>query len=65
MVPGHTNTFSGTWQIKDGFFIMTLTNSPNPNRSASAADVVRYKIVRMDEHQFIYEDSGRTVTLSR
>ena len=65
MVPGHTNTFSGTWQVKDGFFIMTLTNSPNPNRPASAGDVVRYKIIRMDEHQFIYEDSGRAVTLTR
>jgi hypothetical protein len=65
IVPGHTNTFSGTWQTNDGFFIMTLTNSPNPNRPASSADVVRYKIIRVDEHQFIYEDSGRTVTLTR
>ena len=65
IVPGHTYTFSGTWQIVDGFFIMTTTNSPNPNRPASAGDVVRFKIIHLDEHQFITEDSGRTVTFTR
>ena len=62
---GHTNTYSGTWQIEDGFLVMTLTNSPNPNHPASAEDIVRFKIVHLDKHQLIYKDSGRTVTLTR
>ena len=65
MASGHTNTFAGTWQIKDGFFTMMMTNSPNPNRPSSVGDVVRYKIVHVDEHQFIFQERGRIVTLTR
>jgi hypothetical protein len=62
---GHTNTVDGTWLIKDGVFVMTLTNSPMKHGPPTADDVARYKIIHVDEHQFIYEDSGRTVTFTR
>jgi hypothetical protein len=63
-VLGHRNepvTFQGTWLVKDGEFIITYTNSygtrgyqPEP----VAGKVERYKIVHVDEHQFIFYMAG-------
>ena len=63
-VLGHRNEpvkFQGTWLVKDGEFIITYTNSygtrgyqPEP----VAGKVERYKIVHVDEHQFIFYMSG-------
>jgi len=54
-----TNTFAGTWQIKDGILIFTTTNDP------AGASVQRYKISHLDAHQLVYEMNGQTITLSR
>ena len=60
-----TNIFAGTWQIKDGDLIMTLTNAPIIHGHSLAGGVTRCKIVSMDAHQFVYSSAGRAVTLSR
>ena len=69
-MPDHTNIFTGTWQIADGFFLMTLTNASVPqSRNLQTRNLIgrveRYKIVHVDEHQFTYMAGGRTNILTR
>jgi hypothetical protein len=54
-----TNSYAGTWQIKDHVFIMTFTNDP------MKGGIARYTIIRVDDHQLVYEDSGNIHTNSR
>jgi hypothetical protein len=60
-----TNIFAGTWLIKDGGLIMTLTNAPVINGHSLAGGVARCKIISMDAHKIVYSSGGRDVTLSR
>ena len=59
-----TNILAGTWQIKDGDLIRTMTNVFILQGSPDGG-VIRCKIVSMDDHQLVYTSAGRTFTLSR
>jgi hypothetical protein len=63
--PDHTNSFAGTWQIRDRVLIMTLTNAPAIKGRSLVGGVERYNIIHVDDHEFLYEESGQTHTLSR
>jgi hypothetical protein len=58
IVVGQVN-HAGTWQIRDGVFIMTHTNLDHA--------VERLKIVRVDDHQIVFGDekSDKTLTIAR
>jgi len=62
--PSH-DEIGGTWRIKDGVFITTTTKSPRNN--ALAGGVVRYRIIHLNDHQFVFELGGdkTTTTLTR
>ena len=70
---GHPNalvTYQGTWLVKDGELVMTLTNAQGTGShqaGSSVGDIDRIRIVQVDEHQFSYAEGGRgggTITLS-
>jgi hypothetical protein len=63
-MPDHTNIFTGTWQIADGVFLMTLTNASVPQARKLIGGVERYKIVHMDDHKFMYDENGQIHTLN-
>ena len=61
-------TFQGTWLVKDGEFVLTFTNSygtGNHQPAPMAGKVDHYKIVHVDEHQFIYMAGEHTNILTR
>ena len=60
-----TNISAGTWQIKDGDFIVKITNAPFLHGPSPAGPETRSKIVSIDAHKFVYISGGRTATLSR
>jgi hypothetical protein len=60
-----TNFYAGTWQLKDGVIIMTLTNTSVSDESSSVGHTKQYNVIHVDDHQFIYELSGVTNTLNR
>ena len=60
-----TNTFAGTWQIRDGFMFMTVTNRSGPNPHVPPGAVIKSKIIRLDDHQFVEETDGITNISSR
>jgi hypothetical protein len=62
--PSH-NAFSGTWQIQDGFFIMTTTNSTAHGGSSLIGSVLRCRVVHFDDHEFAFDMGGETMTLKR
>ena len=51
-----TNSFAGTWQIKDDVFYMTTTNSRIKDGPAAVGGVQRYKIIHLDDQTLIYGD---------
>jgi len=57
--PNDVTTFAGTWQIKDGFFIWSLTNLPAP------PSVERDRIISVDEHHLVIEVNGIAHNLKR
>ncbi len=63
--PDHTNFFAGTWQVRGGIFVMTMTNGPAFNGNALAGTIDRYRIIHVDNHQFVCEEEGQTITLTR
>jgi hypothetical protein len=63
-----TNSFAGTWQITDGVFYMTTTNSRIEQGPSAVGGVQRYRIVHVDDHTLIYGDvpnSGHQITRKR
>ena len=60
-----TNAFSGTWQVKNGFLSMTLTNATAPGSNDHAGDSVSFKIVRVDAHHLTCVMGRDTNTVSR
>jgi len=50
-------TAEGTWQIKDGFMVTTITNASWPD---AKLEVNRYKIVHIDDHEMILRHDGAT-----
>jgi len=49
--PNQTNTWSGTWQISDGVFIVTCTRS----NDVPVASVSHCKIIHLDAHDLTCE----------
>ena len=60
-----TNIFDGTWQVSDGFLIFTVTNASGTHPGTAIGSEERYKIIRADAHQLVYEMNGQTITLNR
>jgi hypothetical protein len=61
-------TFQGTWLVKDGYLVITFTNSHgtgNHEAAPVAGKVDSVKIIHVDDHQFICEAGGHTNTLTR
>jgi hypothetical protein len=61
----HTNYFAGTWQVRGGIFVMTTTNSGPFSGNSLNSGMDRYRILHVDDHKFVCEEEGQTVTLSR
>jgi hypothetical protein len=59
-----TNTFSGTWQVKGGFMLLTLTNRSGPHPLPRNV-VIKSKIIRLDDQEFVDEADGITNISSR
>jgi hypothetical protein len=61
---------TGTWQVRNDVLVLTFTNS-SPVVSAIVGghsvvgSAIRYKIIQVDEHQLIYNDGAKTITLTR
>jgi hypothetical protein len=60
-----TYTMAGTWQIKHGFMLMTITNRSDQNMGAKLGEVSKCRIIRLDDHQLVYEVVGVTNILNR
>jgi hypothetical protein len=60
-----TNDYAGTWQIRDGFLTMVLTNISGPKPDGRVGDTVRLKIVYADTHHISYVAGAKTNTFSR
>lgn len=60
-----TNTFSGTWQIRDGFLLLTLTNRSGPNPSVSHGTIIKSKIAHLNDGELVEETDGKTIIESR
>jgi hypothetical protein len=60
-----TNTFAGTWQIKDGFILMTLTSRSGPNPDVPPGVIMKWRIIRLDSHELVDEVDGVTNISSR
>lgn len=61
-------TFQGTWLVKNGELVFTFTNSYGTGAHQAApvtGEIDHYKIVYVDEHQFIYLTGGHTNILIR
>jgi hypothetical protein len=59
--------FDGTWKIKDGFLIMTLTanKSTNTKHTPQVGSVERFRIIHVDDQELIDEvgDGGTVSTV--
>ena len=67
---GHSNalvTYLGTWLVKKGELVMTVTNAHGTgnHKAGPVGGVESVKIIHLDNHQFIYEASGHTNTMTR
>ena len=58
-----TNSLAGTWLIRDGVLITTITNAPDMFR-ALVGQVHQYNITHLDDHQLDYEDVKTHVTFN-
>ena len=57
-------TWQGTWLVKDGRFDLTCTNTPK-HKVGAVVGVDNVNIVHVDDHQFIFGESGDTHTNTR
>jgi hypothetical protein len=68
---GHSNAlvmYQGTWLVKNHELMMTVTNAQgtgNHKAGEPVGSVDSSKIIQVDDHQFIYEAEGQTITLNR
>ena len=58
-----SHSSAGTWKLEDRVLIVTFTNASNVSHPLDV--VARYRIIHVDDHQFIYEQSGQTNKLIR
>jgi hypothetical protein len=59
--------FDGPWTIRDGFLIMTITNSiaTNPYEKLTIGQTYRHKIRFVDEHNLDFGDGKRGASFHR
>jgi hypothetical protein len=57
----------GTWEVRDGYLILTTTNSVAQNAPVKVAigHVARDKIIFMDAHKLVYTNGTQTFTQVR
>jgi hypothetical protein len=53
-------TFEGKWLVDGGYLIETITNYPSPELNEKGSHVLRYEIVRIDDHQLASHVPGQT-----
>jgi hypothetical protein len=53
-------TFEGKWIVDGGYLIETLTNFPSPGVNEKVSHVLRYEIVRIDDHELACHIPGQT-----
>jgi hypothetical protein len=56
----HTAELSGTFQVKDGFLIETITNTTQPGISKRLPFVSRAQIISADDHRLVILNEGTT-----
>jgi hypothetical protein len=67
----NTNTiykliYEGTWQIKDGIMISTISKADGYERHEVVGTVDRYKIIRLNDRELFYEfGTNQTIMLNR
>jgi hypothetical protein len=60
-----TYSMAGTWKIRDGFMLMTITNRSDQDIGGKLGEISKWRIIRLDEHQIVYEVLGVTNILDR
>jgi hypothetical protein len=60
-------TYQGAWLVKEGELVMTVTNAQGTgnHQAGPVGSVDRGRIIRVDEHELIYETDGHTNVWSR
>jgi hypothetical protein len=62
-------TYQGTWKVRNGEFVLTITNALGTGNHqpdfAEVGKVKRWRIIRVDDRQFIYTADGRTNLFTR
>jgi hypothetical protein len=57
--------YQGTWQVKDGVLITTITNVDGLEPHDPVGKIRNIKIIHMDEHEMTYLIDGQTITARR
>jgi hypothetical protein len=57
-----TNVAGGSWHVENGYIVSITTNMPGPPRPF--APPVRFKVIRIDDHQMILLPEGQTNSLT-
>jgi hypothetical protein len=55
--PTNVSTIRGSWQVNDGFMVMTGTNASPPISELKAE---RYRVVRIDDREMVLRRDGQT-----
>jgi hypothetical protein len=59
--PAHTNITQGSWLVKDGALVCTITYSAEVSAGITSA----MKVIRVGDGQLLFEDHGHTNLLIR
>ena len=59
-IPGVDLVMQGTWQVDRGFFSQTMTNAVGSEPHSPVGEVVRYKILSMNDHDWVMQMDGKT-----
>jgi hypothetical protein len=57
--------FEGTWQIKDGIWISTITQCSLGKTNYSMNNIEHFKVIRVNDHEFEYESGDQKMLLKR
>ena len=60
-----TYTMAGTWKIRDGFMLVTITNRSDQDMGGKLGEISKWRIIHLDDHQIVYEVLGVTNILDR
>jgi hypothetical protein len=67
---GHSNalvSYQGVWRVKNSTFVMTVTNAEGTgsHQPGPVGSISRDKIIRADDHKFVWDRNGQPFELSR